>query len=162
MDGVSGALAVLSFSIQLIDSVRKAKKFLAEIKNASEEVTRLTDTLDEFQLLLCATRDLLERQNKIDGFPSAIQTIDHALQRCNYTIQKLQSSIDTIETYFKRTGRGRQAWASLKTATKKENIGKLFEQIHRDMVFLQTALMLNISNLQYARRCALVATLTRY
>ena len=47
MDGFSGVLAVVSCSLQLVDTIQKVNKFLKEVQNAPEELARLMDALHE-------------------------------------------------------------------------------------------------------------------
>ena len=148
MDGLSGALAVISFSIQLIGTVRKAQIFLKEVRNAPEELANLVDTLDQFEYILVATNNLVQHQNRIEHLPGAVDNIASVLRRCQTTIKKLDDAVLTINSYFESQNRGRKVWASLKTVVKKDHIEKLRKQIQENTINLQTALILNSSHLQ--------------
>ena len=148
MDGVSSALAVVSFSIQLIGTIRKAQIFLKEVRNAPEELANLVDTLDQFEHLLVATNNLVEQQDSTGNLPGAIVNIASVLQRCQGTIKKLDDAVLTINSYFETQNRGRKVWASMKTVVKRDHIEKLRKQIQENISNLQTALLLNSSHLQ--------------
>ena len=148
MDGVSGIIAVVSFSIQLVETIQKAKKFFKEVQDAPEELIRLVDTLDRLQSLLIAADHLVEQQNKMGSLPGAVDTIDRALRRCQSTVKKLDTSVNAIKPYFKVQGRGRKTWAKLKTVVKKEEVRQLRKQVYESMKNLETALILNNTHLQ--------------
>ena len=148
MDGVSGVLAVVSLSLQLVDTVQKANRFLKRLQNAPKESARLIDALNQLESLLIAAHGVVEQQNKIGSLPGSVQAIDSTLQRCKFTVEKLETAVKNIETFFKSRGRGRKAWASLKTVVRKEELEKLHKQVLEDMNSLQTALLLNLSYLQ--------------
>ncbi len=148
MDGVSGVLAMASFSIQLVETVQKARKFLKEVRTASEELERLVDALDQFESLLIAANGIVERQNKIGSLSGAVNVIDNALLRCRTTVEKLDTSVNAIKAHFNVQGHGRKAWASFKAVAKKEEVKNLLRQVQENMTNLQTALLLNTSCLQ--------------
>ena len=148
MDGFTSALAMVSFSIQLIGTIRKAQIFLKEVRNAPEELANLVDTLDQLEHLLVATNSLIEQQSRLENLPGAIVNIASVLRRCQTTIKKLDDAVLTINSYFQTQNRGRKVWASLKTVVKKDHIEKLRKQIQEDTINLQTALILNSSHLQ--------------
>ena len=148
MDGVSVVLAVLPLGIQLVNTIRKANKFLKEVQNAPEGWARLIDTLDQLESFLIAVNGLIERQEKVGSLPGSVHLMSAALQRCETTAKKLEASTDGIKTYLKSQGRGRRAWASLKTVVKKEEVEGLRKQIDEDMMYLQNALTLNTNHLQ--------------
>ena len=148
MDGVSGVLTVVSFSVQLVNAIQKANEFLKEIQNAPRELARLVDALDQFESLLIAADGVVEQQMEMGNLSGSAHTIDAALRRCKSTVEKLDTSVNAIKNFFKIQGRGRKAWASLKTVVKKEEVEQLHKQVHGNMRDLQTALLLNMSHLQ--------------
>lgn len=148
MDGLSSALAITTFSVQLIGTIRKARIFLKEVRNAPEELQNLVDTLAQLEELLVATNNLVEQQNSIENLPGAIENIASVLQRCQATLRKLDEAVLTLNSYFETQTRGRKVWASLKTVVKKNHIEKLRKQIQENTINLQTALVLNSSHLQ--------------
>ena len=148
MDGVSGVIAVVSFSLQLVNTIQKASQVLKEVQNAPKELARLVDALDQLESLLIAANGIVEQQNKMGSLPGSVHTMNGALRRCKSTVEKLDTSVNAIKNYFKIQGRGRKAWASLKTVMKKEEVEQLHRQVHENMKNLQTALLLNMSYLQ--------------
>ncbi|KAG8528999.1 uncharacterized protein KY384_006688 [Bacidia gigantensis] len=148
MDGVSGVFAILSFSIQLVDSIHKARIFLREVHNAPEELVRLVDELDQFEELLRSAHGLIDLQTKISGVTGSIESVEGALRRCKSIADRLDASINKVQSYFNVRGRGRRTWASLKTVVKKDEIERLCRQIHDNKMNLQTALVINSSYIQ--------------
>ena len=148
MDGLSGALAIVSFSLQLIGIIRKAQIFLKEVRNAPEELGNLVDTLAQLEDLLLATNSLVEQQNSIENLPGAVDNIASVLQRCQGTIRNLDEAVLTINCYFETQSRGRKVWASLKTFVKKDHIEKLRKQIQENTIKHQAGLILNSSHLK--------------
>ena len=148
MDGVSTTIAVVSFTLQLVGTVKKATKFLKEVQNAPKEIARLVDCLSQFESLLVAAHDIVEQQNKVQGLPSSIHIISSALERCKSTIDKLDASVNALKAYFKNQSRGRKVWASLRTVIKQDEVEHIRAQVDKDMKNLHTALLVNMSHLQ--------------
>ena len=143
MDVVSGAFAVLSLSVQLAQTVKKANNFLKDIQKAPDELARLVETLDQLNLILIQVNHLIEQQNNIEGIPSSIDAIQNALRSCEKITQKLKLFVDKLEACFHRQGRVRNVWASLKSVVKKDDIAELRGQIHENITILNTAVLMN-------------------
>ena len=148
MDGVSAILAITSFSIQLVETIQKANRFLKEVQNAPTELIKLVNTLDTFESLLLDVNGLIERSNAMSGLPGSVACIESALKRCQTTVMELDASVRTFKEYFARHGRLHKAWASIKTVVRKEKVEQLRKQIEGDMCILNTALSINMSHLQ--------------
>ena len=148
MDGVSSVIALFSFSIQLVETIQKANKFLKEVQNAPEEVIKLVGTLDELEYLLIAVDGLIKRQNTMGDIPNSVEMIERALRRCRSTITTLETCVNTMKAYFDRHGRLYKAWASIRTLGKKDEVEQIRKQVEGDMSKLRTALNINMSCLQ--------------
>lgn len=103
MDGLSGVasgMAVVSLSLQLIQSIGTIKNFVRDVKGASKELQRLIELLDRLNALLQDVRDIMERQTSLQGqqFPAPSMTIFSCLKSCEASIQPLY---DLIEKYSK-------------------------------------------------------------
>lgn len=153
MDGVSGGLAVASFSIQLVETVHKANKFLKEMRNASEEIRKLADRIEELECILVIIDGLIKRQNAMKNLDECNDILMRAVERCNSKVAALDSYTKTIEGFYKRRGRVNQARASVKTVMRKEELRQLTEDVEAARSMLREALGANTLYLQYVYFC---------
>ena len=145
MDGVSVLFGALSFSLQLVDTIHKVRKFLNEVQNAPKELARLNDTLGQYADLMIAADDLATQQKQIGGQPGSLSIIEGALQRCRSTVERLHASVKIAQSHFRSQRGARKAWASFKTAMRREEVEELHDRVLQDIQSLQTALIINNS-----------------
>ncbi len=148
MDVASGVFAVISLSLQLAKTVKKVETFLRDVQNAPDELKRLVDTLDRFNLILIHVKTYVEQLSSIDGLPGCIDVIERTLHSCESNVCKLDSYVNVFQTLFNGKGQRRKIWASMKTVVKKEEIMQMQGMIHQDMSSLQAAMLINNSLLQ--------------
>jgi hypothetical protein len=95
--GVASGIAVMSLTIQLVDSIGKIKTFVQSIKDAPKELERLLEKLQLLATLLDEVRKILEGQASISGqeqlFPTASTVLSQGLQRCEKSIQLLKDMV---------------------------------------------------------------------
>jgi hypothetical protein len=75
MEGLSAAssgIAVVSLSIQLVDSVREIRRFFRTLKDAPEELSRLLDLLEHLELMLENIGKLVDPDSDIS--PSVLKS----------------------------------------------------------------------------------------
>ena len=148
MDVASGVFAVVSLSLQLAETVKKVDNFLRDVQNAPDELKRLVDTLDQFDLILVQVKTYVEQQSRINGLPGCIDVIERTLHSCESNVRKLDSYVNVFQPLFNGKGQRRKLWASIKTVVKKEEIVQMRGLILQDISSLQAAMLINISHLQ--------------
>ena len=148
MDGVSSMVAVVSLAIQLVDSVHKARAFVKDIQNASNDLVRLGETLDQLYSVLTYVRNLLEQQFLTSRLPGTPALILDALQDCERKMEPLKRFIDQSKESTNQRHRVHRALASSKLASKKEDLQQLERQLRDAKSDLQFAITGNIWQLQ--------------
>jgi hypothetical protein len=153
MDGLSGVasgMAVVSLSIQLVETVGKIRAFIRNVKDAPKEIERLVGLLEKLEMLLSDVRDIMDRQALLQGqhFPTPSATILHCLQSCEQTLQPLH---DIIERSQLPKTPHHSAMAKLKNGIafgfKTKDIATWEARIEREVNYLHTALGSNSNTL---------------
>lgn len=142
MDGVSGALAVVSLAIQLFETVQETTKFVQDISNAPTELTRLCETLDQLGSVLSYVRQLMDQQLLVPHLPGSPLFILEALQNCDRDLQPLKEIVNKAKE-ASNDFRARKFWKSLKFVMKKEQLQELQSQLKDAKSDLQFAVSAN-------------------
>jgi DNA repair ATPase RecN len=150
LSGVASGMAVVSLTVQLLQSANAIKTFVRSVQNASKELERLVELLDCLSALLTDVRNIMERQASLQHCPLPPQTISDCLESC-------ESSLGLLEEIAKRYERRQEAKAStmrklkddIKFSFKMQDITGLENRIQRDINNLNTALGTNATNIQY-------------
>ena len=148
MEIAGGVVAVVSLSIQLADTVRKACGFLCRLRNASDEILLLIDKLDQLQFILRQVSDVVETQRQLRSPHEAIGAIQSAVCSCERNVKRLQLMVLRLKPKNRTHLTNRAILLSFKTAIKDEDIKKLRHRINEDLLMLQTALLINSTRLQ--------------
>ena len=148
MDGVSGAFAVVSLALQLLDSVQEARTFLKDIQNAPKELIRLGETLAQLDSVLGYVSNLLEQQLLTLRLPGTPTFIIGALRDCARRMEPLRTIIHEARVPVSQARRMKRAWASTKLASKKEDLQQLERQMRDAISDLQLAITGNLWQLQ--------------
>jgi len=130
MDGLSAAasgMAVASLAIQLVDSVRKIRRFFRTLKGAPEELHRLLDLLEHMELMLDHIGKMADPDSDISpSVLKAIQTCEKALSKLGAIIQKVKRDSSAQSPLKKSLG-------FFKLACKKEEVEEIERQVDRDV-----------------------------
>lgn len=96
MDGVSGAVALVSLAVQLVTTVQQITKFFRNIQNAPKKVFRLVEVLEQFQGNLDHVKLLVEYQVANPGLPGSPRVFIEALQCCEPKVRRLEELIEAV------------------------------------------------------------------
>jgi hypothetical protein len=146
LSGAASGIAVVSLSIQLLQSVGTIKSFIQDVKGASKELERVVALLDRLNALLEDVRDVMERQTLLQGqhFPAPSQTVFDALKSCEGVLESLQS---IVGKYQKSLNYNASAMMKLKSdikfSFKAKDIAGFEIKIQWEIDTLHTALGLN-------------------
>ena len=149
MDGLSAVasgMAVVSLTIQIIDSINTVKSFVRNVKGAAQELKRLIDLLERLETLLSDTRNLMEQQSTLQAqhFPAPPTTIYKCLQSTEKTIQPL---VDTVEKLQKSKAHAGSSMARFKNdlilGFKAKDIACLETRIEQEVSYLHAVLEMN-------------------
>ena len=152
MDGVSSAFAVVSLSIQLVETGEKISQFLTSVQDAPSEVIKLGQNLDQLNTTLKQVSYLLEQQYLILRLPGSPVFITNALGICERRIKTLEDVIQRVKKSMDHPKRVQRSWAAIKFVSKKEDIQEMQSQLRDAETGLQMAMLSNSWQLQYIFR----------
>ena len=143
MDVVSGAFATVSLSIQLIETVQKARKFLKSIQEAPLELSRLIEKLDQFYLTIKGASRVIEQQQNCAKFVASVDLLEAALQSCCSSVKDLDLVVHDLHPKIAHQQRIRRAWGSIAAHLKNDDVQLLRDRIAESMSLLTIALVTN-------------------
>jgi hypothetical protein len=150
LSGVASGMAVVSLTVQLLQSANTIKTFVRDVKNASKELERLAELLECLSALLCDVRNIMEQQISLQPCPLPPQTIFNCLKSCESSLGLLQ---EIAKRYERRQGSQASAMRKLKDdikfGFKIQDITSFEDRIQRDINNLNTALGTNETSIQY-------------
>lgn len=149
MDGVSSAFAVVSLSIQLVETGEKISKFLTSVQDAPSEVVKLGQTLDQLNSTLKQVSYLLEQQYLVLRLPGSPVFITNALENCERRIKMLEDVIQKAKMSMDHRNAVKRSWAAMRFVSKKEEIQEMQNQLRDAEAGLQTAMLSNSWQLPY-------------
>jgi hypothetical protein len=103
LSGVASGMAVVSLTVQLLQSANAIKTFIRDVKSASKELERLSDQLECLSALLTNVHDVVKRQTSLQHCPLPSPTISDCLKSC-------QSSFGLLEDIAKKTRPETRQW----------------------------------------------------
>ena len=151
LSGVASGMAVVSLSLQLIQSVSTTHAFFRTVKGAPTELIRLIESLERLRALLQDVYQVMELQSSRSGhnIPMPSMTIHNSLKSCEQHIQSLQGIVQKYENaQVQEKSNSRRLRSSIKFVFKKGDIMAFEAHIQQDMANLTTALMLNSTSIQ--------------
>jgi hypothetical protein len=91
LSGFASGIAIVSLSLQLIQTTRVIKTFAQNVKDAPKELERLVASLGRLEALLEAVCTMVEQQSSLQGqhFPAPSKTISNSLESCKKSLQPL-------------------------------------------------------------------------
>ena len=149
MDGVSSAFAVVSLAIQLVETGEKISKFLTSVQDAPSEISKLCQTVDQFNGTLKQVSYLLEQQCLVLRLPGSPVFITNALENCGKRIKTLEGVTLKATTAMNHRNRVHRSWAAMKFGRKKEDVREMQSQLRDAEAGLRTAMLSNSWQLQY-------------
>ena len=150
MDGLSGAaslIAVVSFAVQLGESIYKLSKLLKSIQNAPTEVQVLANDLDRLRQILAEVALVAEMQRGQESAPAPSTVLFAALDECQLRFQSLEAYASRFAFTVQRKG-FRKALAPLKIPIEKDALQKLHGEMRQSVDHLGTLLVLNTTKIQ--------------
>jgi hypothetical protein len=146
LSGAASGIAVVSLTIQLIQSVALIREFIKDVKSASKELHRLVGKLELLNALLEDAHKVLEQQSSLSGmhFPAPSMAIFKCLQDCERSIQPL---VDVVKKLSLPQSQSSSSTARLKSeiklGLKTKEITTLETRIQHDIDLLDTSLSVN-------------------
>ncbi|CAO2647786.1 Nn.00g087080.m01.CDS01 [Neocucurbitaria sp. VM-36] len=146
LSGAASGIAVVSLSIQLVQSVGTIKTFIRNVKDAPKEFERLVELLERLSALLEDVCAVLERQSSLQGqhFPAPSMTIFKCLQGCEKTLQPLQNIVEKFDNSQPHTASVIARFKNeVKLGLKAKDIAGFEMRIEQEINYLHAALGMN-------------------
>jgi hypothetical protein len=149
MDGLSAVasgIAVVSLTIQLVDSVREMRRFFRDVSDAPKELRRLIDLLEQLELILENVGALVQRQQQ-DAVPTELDvsgSILRAINMCQSKLEMLEDVVEAAKKTMAATNKAARTFGSFKLACKKKDIEEFESQLHDAVNLLQLAMTTNL------------------
>jgi hypothetical protein len=149
MDGLSAAasgIAVVSLTIQLVDSVRHVRHFLKRVSDAPKELRRLLDLLEQLELILENIGSLIERQNSQHNDHDApiSRSVLKALETCEEKLVMLEDIIAAAKK-ASHTNLITRSFGSFKLACKSSDIEDFESQLQHSVSVLNLTMTMNLT-----------------
>ena len=149
MEGLSVAassIAVVSLTIQLVDSIREIQRFLRLVSDAPKELNRLLDLLEQLELILESIRMLVEKQRKqyAEEETSAMTSILRTTNTCKSKLSILETVIQRTKTAGGASNKVTKYIGNFKLACKKKDIEEVEMQLHHSVCILDLTMTMNL------------------
>ncbi len=127
MEGISAAssvIAVLSFAIQLTESIQKLVIFFTDVQDAPSDVSSIFEDLETLY-------EILQQVRVHNGDSRFSKTIERASQRCIIEVHKLDSKVSNAARNIKSRNICKRKWSALGIVLKKPQIESLRKAIEQ-------------------------------
>ncbi|KAF4500435.1 hypothetical protein FAGAP_3361 [Fusarium agapanthi] len=127
MDPASLSFGIVSLAMQLVQTAKAVKEFIADYKSAAKELESLADKLDDIETICCSLEIILsDRMQRFTTLEvNLLKKLSRIIQQCLSKVSDIHSILDTISRMQKNTRN------PLKT------VGALFLR-HKDQIRLVT------------------------
>jgi hypothetical protein len=150
MEVAASAVGIVSLSLQLIETIKKIKNFIRDVKDAPKELSRLEDLLERLGALIQDIRAAMEKQKSLPGqhVPAPSASVFHGLKACEKSLEPL---LEIVNKYEDSRVRRNSAMARLKRDIQlglmTKNILEFETRLQHEMNYLQNALLTNVTNI---------------
>ena len=148
MEVAGGAIAVVSLGLQLVDTIKKASRFIRGIRDAPAEISTFASNLQHLHLTLDKVTGLITRQREGENLSASTDLLESAVRNCEPNITNLSKLIHRLQKRFERNGRHRATWASVSSVIKKDDLERYRGRIQEDLIVLNTAISLSTYELK--------------
>jgi hypothetical protein len=150
LSGAASGIAVVSLTLQLIQSANTISTFVRRVKDAPKELLRLADLLEQLSTLLEDVRQLLERQSALEQhFQAPSGTICMCIQSCTTRLAPLENIITMYQKLLPHEQLSMTRWKhNLEFGIKGKDIAGLENHLSHEISRLATALVVNNSTTQ--------------
>jgi hypothetical protein len=154
MEVAASGIAVASIAIQLLNSTNTIRTIICNVKNASQELVRVSSLLDRLGGILQIIVDLLDQQALLkDQLIPVPESIHRCLRRCGESIVPLQEIVDRYSS-SQASNRLHRLRADVRAALKAGDVRSLEIRLQQEIEILSLALVTNGTKIQYVSRSA--------
>jgi hypothetical protein len=149
MDGLSAAasgIAVVSLALQLVGSVRDIRRFLHDMSEASEELKRMMDLLEQLEIILEQVGLLVQRQRGNGRLEETgvMTSVSRAIVTCEKKLTLLEGVVEATQK-ASANSRVAKTLGSFKLACHKKDIRSFEQQLSEAVNLLSLTMMANLT-----------------
>jgi hypothetical protein len=150
MEVAASAIGIVSLSLQLIETIKKTKNFICDIKDAPKELSRLGDLLERLGALIKDIAAAMEKQKSLPDqhAPAPSTSVFHSLKACEKSLEPL---LEIVNKYQGSRVQGNSTMARLKSdirlGLKTKDVLEFETHVQQEMNYLQIALLTNVTNI---------------
>lgn len=157
MEVAASGIAVATIAIQVLASTEKVKRFIRNIKDAPQELVRISNLLDNLRTLLEAVTELLKHQASLEEYLFPAPDILHrCVKGCEEGLAPLKEIVDKYAG-SQATTRTRRLQAGIRTALKAGDLQGLEMRLQQEIISLNAALVVNGNKIQCVQFLADIA-----
>ena len=149
MDGLSAAasgIAVVLLAIQLVDSVREIRRFLRNLSDASRELKRVVDLLEQLELIFQQVVMLVQKQeNARLGKTDVLMNVLRAIRTCETKLAMFENFVQATKQASSTTNQLTRTIGSLKLACRNRDIQEFESQLHDAITLLTLTMVANLT-----------------
>ncbi|ESZ97746.1 hypothetical protein SBOR_1871 [Sclerotinia borealis F-4128] len=141
LSSASAAIAVISFAVQLAESVKKLVEFWKAVEDAPGEISELFSELELLSAVLVRNQRNFARHSPYDLIAERI------FSKCQKRIENLHSTLSPTMVAFTSSSFRKRKWVALKVTLKNDEIKKMRTSVRESLVALQMIQQDAISNM---------------
>ncbi len=129
LGGAASVIGVASLAIQVCEELKKIHDFWQSVKEAPDDIKRISTEVNLFMTLLTIIATDYQRQDFDPRNPNHVVAAD-MLKLCLATVREMKDGVKDLESRFS-TGTLSRRWASVKFVFRKDKTEKVMQQIER-------------------------------
>jgi hypothetical protein len=150
MEGLSVAasgIAVVSLTVQLVDSIREIQSFLRRVSDAPKELKRLLGLLEQLELILESIHIIVEKQRKHSpGLDvSVCASILRAVSTCRDRLVLLGDVVSSVKKASSTNGKVQKSLECFRLACKKKDIEEFETLLQQAVSILDLTMTMNLT-----------------
>ncbi|KAF2271794.1 uncharacterized protein EI97DRAFT_243141 [Westerdykella ornata] len=166
----------VALSLQLVQTADKIWTFLKNVKNAPEDLQRISDTVESLRtisknvhtVLISQQPQVVQDQQDPVPAPRPLPGIEACLRKCEEQLRPLEDIVNKHSAAFRNDSpKLDKLWSSIRMGFKSKDIADFHTRVHREMDFLKLWLELNsyhykdIRSMQESFLMAIKTTMTQ-
>ena len=129
LGGAASVIGIASLAIQVCEELKKVHDFWESVKEAPDDITRITAEVDLFMKWLAVIANNYQRHGLDDRNPNHVAAAD-TLKLCLDTAHDMHSGVRDLENRL-ATGILSRKWASVEFVFRKDKREKTVQQMER-------------------------------
>lgn len=148
LGGAASVIGVVSLAIQVCEDLEKIQDFWQSVKEAPDDVSRISTEIKLFITWLTIIANNYQRLGFNHGGPNEVAATD-TLKTCLATVHDMSDEVKDLDSRFSK-GPLSKRWASVGFVFRKDKMEKLMQQVERMKLLLIIVQTCYVSEMQEA------------